>query len=509
MRSNYLFTSESVSEGHPDKVADQISDAIVDLFLGQGSGGARRLRDADHDPARRPRRRDPLQGHHGRGRQLGAGRADEIEAGRPRRRSSGSATSRHGFHWQTCRFRQPSARPVRAYRAGRRRERQQGRGRRRPGHHVRLRLRRDAGPDAGDALLQPQDPRADGRRPPFAAPRPSSSPTPRARSRCTSRTASRSRAAVVVVSTQHAKGYDEGDKEAELHDYVKRRRRRRDARRICSPTRPSITSTRPAASRSAGRTATRASPAARSSSTPMAARPRMAAARSAARTRPRSTARPPMSPAISPRTSSPRASPSAARSSSAMRSASPSRCRSMSTCTAPRLNGATADRLEEVLPTLVRLTPKGIRTHLGLNKPIYADDRRLRPFRPQARGRPVQLGKDRPGRRAEGGRLSAQSLRPVRERRPLAAERDAGSSSRAARSGFLCRARRRGRRLCGGAGRGSAREPGDRILVQAEKSVESALLYLASLRAGLVYVPLNTAYTPAELAYSSRMPSRR
>jgi len=35
MRSNYIFTSESVSEGHPDKVADQISDAIVDLFLGK------------------------------------------------------------------------------------------------------------------------------------------------------------------------------------------------------------------------------------------------------------------------------------------------------------------------------------------------------------------------------------------------------------------------------------------------------------------------------------------
>ena len=33
MRSFHLFTSESVSEGHPDKVADQISDAIVDLFL--------------------------------------------------------------------------------------------------------------------------------------------------------------------------------------------------------------------------------------------------------------------------------------------------------------------------------------------------------------------------------------------------------------------------------------------------------------------------------------------
>jgi S-adenosylmethionine synthetase len=31
----YLFTSESVSEGHPDKVADQISDAILDEFLRQ------------------------------------------------------------------------------------------------------------------------------------------------------------------------------------------------------------------------------------------------------------------------------------------------------------------------------------------------------------------------------------------------------------------------------------------------------------------------------------------
>ncbi|MDE7032471.1 MAG: methionine adenosyltransferase, partial [Muribaculaceae bacterium] len=29
----YLFTSESVSEGHPDKVADQLSDAILDEFL--------------------------------------------------------------------------------------------------------------------------------------------------------------------------------------------------------------------------------------------------------------------------------------------------------------------------------------------------------------------------------------------------------------------------------------------------------------------------------------------
>ncbi|MBU4033817.1 MAG: methionine adenosyltransferase, partial [Proteobacteria bacterium] len=32
---NYLFTSESVSEGHPDKVADQISDAVLDAILAQ------------------------------------------------------------------------------------------------------------------------------------------------------------------------------------------------------------------------------------------------------------------------------------------------------------------------------------------------------------------------------------------------------------------------------------------------------------------------------------------
>jgi S-adenosylmethionine synthetase len=32
-RSNFLFTSESVSEGHPDKVCDRISDAVVDLYL--------------------------------------------------------------------------------------------------------------------------------------------------------------------------------------------------------------------------------------------------------------------------------------------------------------------------------------------------------------------------------------------------------------------------------------------------------------------------------------------
>ncbi len=33
--TDFLFTSESVTEGHPDKVADQISDAILDAIIAQ------------------------------------------------------------------------------------------------------------------------------------------------------------------------------------------------------------------------------------------------------------------------------------------------------------------------------------------------------------------------------------------------------------------------------------------------------------------------------------------
>jgi malonyl-CoA/methylmalonyl-CoA synthetase len=44
-------------------------------------------------------------------------------------------------------------------------------------------------------------------------------------------------------------------------------------------------------------------------------------------------------------------------------------------------------------------------------------------------------------------------------------------------------------------------EPGDRVAVQVEKSVENLMLYLACLRAGAVYLPLNTGYTLNELDY--------
>ena len=43
--------------------------------------------------------------------------------------------------------------------------------------------------------------------------------------------------------------------------------------------------------------------------------------------------------------------------------------------------------------------------------------------------------------------------------------------------------------------------PGDRVMVQVDKSSEAVLLYLACLRAGAIYIPLNTAYTAAEVEY--------
>ena len=48
-----LFTSESVTEGHPDKIADQISDSVLDAMLEQDPHSRVAVRDAADD---RPRR---------------------------------------------------------------------------------------------------------------------------------------------------------------------------------------------------------------------------------------------------------------------------------------------------------------------------------------------------------------------------------------------------------------------------------------------------------------------
>ena len=76
-----LFTSESVTEGHPDKIADQISDAILDDLLRKDPALPGRRRDPDHDRPGARRRR----GHH-RGLRRGDGH-------HPRASSSRSATT--------------------------------------------------------------------------------------------------------------------------------------------------------------------------------------------------------------------------------------------------------------------------------------------------------------------------------------------------------------------------------------------------------------------------------
>ena len=43
--------------------------------------------------------------------------------------------------------------------------------------------------------------------------------------------------------------------------------------------------------------------------------------------------------------------------------------------------------------------------------------------------------------------------------------------------------------------------PGERVLVQTEKSVETLILYFATIRAGAIYLPLNVDYTESELDY--------
>ncbi|WP_421861235.1 methionine adenosyltransferase [Oceanicaulis sp.] len=91
-RSSYLFTSESVSEGHPDKVCDRISDAILDLFLSK-------------DPVARvacetltTTNRIVLAGEV---RSAGAIQDDEIEAA-ARRAVRDIGYEQDGFHWETA-----------------------------------------------------------------------------------------------------------------------------------------------------------------------------------------------------------------------------------------------------------------------------------------------------------------------------------------------------------------------------------------------------------------------
>ena len=220
MRQSYLFTSESVSEGHPDKVADQISDAIVDLFLAK-------------DPEARvacetmtTTQLVVLAGEiRGKGIMDEAGNwaegvQQEIED-TVRQTVKRIGYEQDGFHWETLRF-ENNLHPQSAHIAqgvdasGNKDEGAGDQG-------IMFGFACDETPDLMPATLDyshkilqrmAQD-RHSGAAP-FLEPDTKSQVTLRFEN------GKPAAATAIVVSTQHGKGYDEGEKEAELHAYVKK-----------------------------------------------------------------------------------------------------------------------------------------------------------------------------------------------------------------------------------------------------------------------------------------------
>jgi len=219
MRSSYLFTSESVSEGHPDKVADQISDAIVDLFLSK-------------DPEARiacetltTTQLVVLAGEiRGKGIMDEAGNwapgvPEEVEkAVRDTVKKIGYEQS--GFHWETLRF-ENNLHPQSAHIAqgvdasGNKDEGAGDQG-------IMFGYAANDTPDLMPATLDYSHKILEK----MAADRHSGAAPflePDAKSQVTLRYEGSKpvAATAIVVSTQHAPGYDQGEKEAELHAYVK------------------------------------------------------------------------------------------------------------------------------------------------------------------------------------------------------------------------------------------------------------------------------------------------
>jgi len=220
MRSNYLFTSESVSEGHPDKVSDQISDAIVDLFLSK-------------DPEARiacetltTTQLVVLAGEiRGKGIMDEAGNwapgvEEEVEK-TVRDTVKAIGYEQDGFHWETLRF-ENNLHPQSAHIAqgvdasGNKDEGAGDQG-------IMFGYAADDTPDLMPATLYYSHKILEQ----MAADRHSGAAPflePDAKSQVTLRYEGSKpvAATAIVVSTQHGKGYDQGEKEAELHTYVKK-----------------------------------------------------------------------------------------------------------------------------------------------------------------------------------------------------------------------------------------------------------------------------------------------
>ena len=218
MRANYLFTSESVSEGHPDKVADQISDAIVDLFLSKDPeariacetltttqlvvlAGEIRCKGVYEDGAWAP------------------GAQEEIEAA-VRETVKRIGYEQDGFHWETLRFENnlhgQSAHIAQGVDANGNKDEGAG------DQGIMFGFACDETPDFMPATLDYSHKILQR----MAADRHSGAAPflePDAKSQVTLRFQGGKpvAATAIVVSTKHAPGYDEGDKEAVLKSYVK------------------------------------------------------------------------------------------------------------------------------------------------------------------------------------------------------------------------------------------------------------------------------------------------
>ena len=219
MRNDYLFTSESVSEGHPDKVADQISDSIVDLFLAKDPEARVACETLTTTQKVVLAGEIRCKGVYENGR-WAPGALDEIEA-TVRGVVKDIGYEQAGFHWQTFEFSNnlhgQSAHIAQGVDASGNKDEGAG------DQGIMFGYATDETPDLMPATLDYSHKILER----MAADRHSGAAPflePDAKSQVTLRYEGSLpvAATAIVVSTQHAAGYDQGEKEAELQAYVKR-----------------------------------------------------------------------------------------------------------------------------------------------------------------------------------------------------------------------------------------------------------------------------------------------
>jgi S-adenosylmethionine synthetase len=219
MRSSYLFTSESVSEGHPDKVSDQISDSIVDLFLSKDPEARIACETLTTTQLVVLAGEIRCKGVYENG-EWAPGALEEIEK-TVRNTVKEIGYEQDGFHWETLRFENnlhgQSAHIAQGVDA--KDNKDEGAG----DQGIMFGFATDETPDLMPATLYYSHKILEK----MAADRHSGAAPflePDAKSQVTLRfdNGKPVAATAIVVSTQHAKGYDEGAREAELHAYVKK-----------------------------------------------------------------------------------------------------------------------------------------------------------------------------------------------------------------------------------------------------------------------------------------------